>query len=421
MKTIWSFDLGKASIGEAVRDLADNSFPHKASLLIPAEFAETRTVATRRRMWRTRKAHLAREKWLNEVMGRAGIEPLVGRRVTRDSNGDWQVSVGDERLEREFPPSGKSTCYTSCLLRIKLLRGEKLEPWQIYKALHSAMQRRGYDPDIPWKARESRLRKRDGEDEEEKGTRERMQQFVQALDQMSPGKPEFHFPCYFDAWKMGLWNPADPEKLGERIDCTAGTTRNQIVPRSLVEKEIRSLVDAAAQQIPALADQADYLLYGPSRKAYASYYSRLRKQYKLREGGANDWQGVVGQKLPRFDNRIIAKCVLIPRMNVCKIKSDEKGSPLPESRLAVEVTFLMKLKNMRMQRNAQAGPSLSAKEISAIFENRKFERFKITKAQWRKLCEKLGARTLLGHEEVAAPRISGRKRRSNFTKRKLSA
>ena len=37
--TLWAFDLGKASIGEAVRRLDDNSFPHVESLLIPAELA----------------------------------------------------------------------------------------------------------------------------------------------------------------------------------------------------------------------------------------------------------------------------------------------------------------------------------------------------------------------------------------------
>ena len=37
MKTIWSFDLGKASIGEAVRDTKTNEFLHKASLLIPVQ------------------------------------------------------------------------------------------------------------------------------------------------------------------------------------------------------------------------------------------------------------------------------------------------------------------------------------------------------------------------------------------------
>ena len=30
MKTIWSFDLGKASIGEAVRDTQTKDLPHKA-------------------------------------------------------------------------------------------------------------------------------------------------------------------------------------------------------------------------------------------------------------------------------------------------------------------------------------------------------------------------------------------------------
>ena len=51
-ETVWAFDLGRASIGEAVR--RGNEFG--ASLLIPAEFAETKTAAGRRRMWRTRQA-----------------------------------------------------------------------------------------------------------------------------------------------------------------------------------------------------------------------------------------------------------------------------------------------------------------------------------------------------------------------------
>ncbi len=155
--TTWAFDFGTGSIGEAVR--VGTTFLHKASLLIPDDFAETKTAAGRRRMWRTRQAHRARESWLDEVMLKAGIEPLVGRRTVK-LGGKWQSGPESqeqkrnrERLEREFAAPGDSTCYTSCLLRIKLLRGEKLEPWQIYKALHSAIQRRGYDPDIPWKIR----------------------------------------------------------------------------------------------------------------------------------------------------------------------------------------------------------------------------------------------------------------------------
>jgi hypothetical protein len=71
---VWAFDLGKGSIGEAVR--RGNEFLHKASLLIPAEFAETKTAAGRRRMWRTRRAHKAREQWLKKSCARWHPEML---------------------------------------------------------------------------------------------------------------------------------------------------------------------------------------------------------------------------------------------------------------------------------------------------------------------------------------------------------
>jgi len=58
-----AFDLGQGSIGQAVRQ--GMKFPHKESLLIPTDFAETKTTAKRRHMWRTRQAHRARERWLH--------------------------------------------------------------------------------------------------------------------------------------------------------------------------------------------------------------------------------------------------------------------------------------------------------------------------------------------------------------------
>ncbi len=139
MGNVWSFDLGKGSIGEAVRDVKTNKFLHVESLLIPAEFASTKEATKRRRFMRTRLAHKMREQWLDEVWRKAGQEPLIGRRVGK-VDGKWKlVSKGDERLEREFPEKGDSTCYTSCLLRIKLLHGEKLEPWQIYTSRHQVL------------------------------------------------------------------------------------------------------------------------------------------------------------------------------------------------------------------------------------------------------------------------------------------
>lgn len=412
---VWAFDLGKGSIGEAVR--IGTSFKHKASFLIPADFAETRTARDRRRMWRTRQAHHARERWLREVFKTIGLPVLYGRNFDAQT-GKWKLGEpGDSRLEREFPASDDDTCYTSCLLRIKLLRGEKLEPWQVFKAFHSAIQRRGYDPDIPWKTRGARRKSEGGSQEDDEAkTGERMRKFEEELVKLASGQPDYQFPAYFDAWKMGLWDPAQAAELKLRVDCHAESTRNQIVPRRLVEAEIRRMVEGAAKHYPALAGKADYLLFGPAQKRYASYNADPNQPPFLREGAATDWQGVVGQKIPRFDNRIIAKCALIPRLNVCKVREDEraKGKPHQQSLPAVEVSFLMQLKNLRLQRHE--GPlHLTAKEINSIYADPKREGWKITESGWKKICERIGAVPLPGfpkpkHDAVEAPRLSGRSR-----------
>jgi hypothetical protein len=385
-ETVWAFDLGKGSIGEAVR--RGNEFLHKASLLIPAEFAETKTAAGRRRMWRTRQAHKAREQWLEKVMRDAGIEVLKGRQVGKvdaegkiipkelwhKAKGKWvETAKGDPRLEREFPAPGDDTCYTSCLLRIKLLRGEKLEPWQVFKAFHSAIQKRGYGK-VAWAAREQ---KRQGRSEEEidKALAKKDPAYKAAVEAWSKkfkqeiSDTRYHYPAYFDAAKMGLWKPGPPESFQERTDCQAQSTRNVRFDRADVEKEIRALVDGAAKHYPALAGKADYLLYGPAGKAYASYYPDLRKEFDLKEGGENDWQGVLGQKIPRFDNRIVNDCALLPRFQVCAVhfRFDTNGLPKPESLLPAEVAFLWKLKNLRFTRGGKED-SLTPDELKQIFD-----------------------------------------------------
>lgn len=406
-KHVWAFDLGKGSIGETVR--VGMEFKHKASLLIPGDFAETRTARDRRRMWRTRQAHRAREQWLHAVFRTVGLPVLHGRNYDAKT-GEWKPgALGDPRLEREFPTPGDDTCYTSCLLRIKLLRTEKLEPWQVFKAFHSAIQRRGYDPDIPWKTREARKTKTGDAEDDDAGTEHRMRDFEKALHEMAPTSPDLQFPAYFDAWKMGLWNPAEPAALKLRSDCRAETTRNQIVPRKLVEAEIRAMIAGAAKQYPSLTGTADYLLYGPAKTPYASYNSNPNQPPYLKEGAATDWHGVVGQKIPRFDNRIIAKCAVIPRLNVCKLREGEKDQPHPQSLVAVEVAFLMKLKNLRFQR-AHQQQSLSAKDIRAILDDSRRKNWAITKSAWKKYCSGIGAVPLPGHEEVESPRFSGRSR-----------
>jgi len=500
---IWAFDLGKGSIGEAVRQ--GSRFLHKASLLIPAEFAETKTAAGKRRMWRTRQAHKAREQWLDEVMRRAGIEPLHGRRVGKvDDNGHqkWvQTDKGDYRLEREFPPSrfgkdkagqpkervypgGKAkdgapaqtgkdftTCYNSALLRIKLLRGEPLEPWQLYKALHSAIQKRGYGQ-VPWATREL---KRTGRTEEEieQEMAKKDPEYKAAVTAWGKFKQEFsdsrfHFPCYFDAAKMGLWQP---DVLQERINCQAQSTRKVRFDREDVEKEIAMLARQAAQQLPqiqnsfetikatgwaqsgksfavAAKDFGEFLVYGPAgappndAKGDFGRYLFFRKRNGIHPGGSDDWMGATAQKVPRFDNRIINRCALLDGLQVCNvgIRYDAKQNrPYPDSLLASEVTFLMKLKNTLVSRT-DGQRKLSPEEIRTVFKSvtvdamaippgtkdwaRKVaECYALTKTAWgsKKGVKELGLRPLAGHESIKSPKADGRSRFSRPALRLIRA
>jgi CRISPR-associated endonuclease Csn1 len=488
MRTIWSFDLGKGSIGEAVRDLRDHSFPHKESLLIPEDFAETQSAATRRRMKRTRESHKARERWLEGVWRAAGLTPLIGRRVER-VDGKWRPVTESKKqkelralLEREFPKKGDTTCHNSALLRIKLLRGEKLAEWQIYKALHSAIQKRGYGR-VPWA---SKVETRSGKTEEEieKEQQKRDPGYAAAAGAWGKYKqevadPSYHFPCYYDALKMGLWNHAQPSTLRERIDCHAASTRRVRFDRVDVENEIHRLANNAVKQLPSLcdafqrwktegctvswepsppdckiafgklepsakgkhfpvhaADFGSFLVHGPAGELpvanqtdFAAYLD-YRSKCGIHPGSTDDWMGATAQKTPRFDNRIINDCALLDEMQVCNVtvRFDKKNArPYPESLLASEVTFLMKLKNTLVA-NVKGQRKLTAKEIRTIFElisakvalkdgalkdysASVIKSYSLTQSDWsRKGIKELGLSPIPGHEVIKAPKTEGRSR-----------
>lgn len=491
MSTIWAFDLGKGSIGEAVWNTGKKQFDHVASLLIPQEFASTKEAATRRRMWRTRQAHKAREAWLDEVWSKAGLTPLVGRRVGKvDADGNWiepkewkkkkgtwkLQHPGDPRLEREFPAKGDSTCYTSCLLRIKLLRGEKLEEWQIYKALHSAIQKRGYGR-VPWAGRDVKLNK-DATPEEIEEAQKKADADLAKKDPnykaaveawphyKDTHKAAYHHPCFYDAEKQGLWSQDDPDVLHERIDHTAGSTRQVRFDREDVEKEVAELARQASKQLPKLADAftqwkkdgwfvhretprkdktftmhaadiGQFLVHGPAGQPSADalknfdQYLSFRKEAGIHPGSDDDWLGATAQKTPRFDNRIVNDCALLDGMQVCKVEArlDKKtGVPYPDSLLPSEVTFLMKLKNIRV-RDGDGQRPLTMQEIQTILEwaeakvkavksdakhwaEKISKCFAVTAKAWGadKVLKKLDLHPLPGHEEVKAPKVEGRSR-----------
>lgn len=492
MKSIWSFDLGIASIGEAVRNLSDDSFPHKASFLLPEEFGETKTASLRRRMKRTRDAHKARESWLNAVWEAAGLEILTGRQVTF-LNGKWSPAAESQKqkeyrslLQREFPKKGELICYNSAVLRIKLLRGEKLEPWQIYKALWSSIQKRGYGL-VPWANRElgkkeltleeaEKLQKKQDDELAKKDPSYR--HTLEAWPMFKREVPkDFYFPCYYDAFKMGLWHPSMPDSFGERITCHAASTRNVRFDRIDVEREAELLARNAAAQLPQLAslltkvkndgwvvsdskagkeknfrvfaeDFGEFFVHGPAgakslaaRNDFSAYLAFLKNR-GIHPGAKDEWMGATAQKTPRFDNRIINDCALLDGLQVCNVavRYDSKNNrPATDSLLATEVTFLMKLKNILVH-GAGGQRKLTAAEIGAIFSTISAKAaakdpslkdysssvincFALIASSWGKAegIKKLALFPLPGHEVVRSPKTEGRSRFSRPALRLLRA
>lgn len=491
MQRILALDLGIGSYGIALQERSETekqrsfSFPIVRSCTVPEMYGSMENERKRRRMFRTREAHKAREKWLRTVFEECGLgfAVLLGRQITDervtlpDGKQRYQLKAkGDYRLEREFPPregehtndgapnddQGARTVYCGAALRCLLLlgpdaqqqvQGRALEPWQVFKALHSAIQKRGYDPKVPWaratqpststessdkktgsKARRKKPESNDAAveaslsesalSEEDQSTRDEEQASLQrshamqeAVEALARGDARYAHPCFWEAWRMGLWSRENPSHLELRCDHTAHSAKwadrqdpakkvkegNKVVadadkmpavfPRSMVERELEELCQAAEALLPQLAGKARYLAYGPPGLPYPNIPRRdaaLESEEKLRRaamqtlaktkdsgsyvrGKQAEWQAALGQKAPTFDNRCVGTCALLPRYNVarCDLLKNKRGEWDTDSLLAAEVSFLLQAKNFRFVPELPDGRDwLSAAELRKLHSDR---------------------------------------------------
>ncbi len=435
-KHVWSFDIGTGSFGVGIRK--GDVFKQVDSWLVPDQFASTESARTTRRMFRTREAHKAREDWLRLIFERAGLSHAIlrGRRADA-SSGKWVTHPADYQLEREFPPrlgtktfdnapsdaTGASTCYCGAVLRIQLLQNLPLAPWQIFKAFHSLIQKRGYDANLPWKGDEDRKK---GTKEETENPEVSANNAQKKIDELPHGN---RFPCYLEAMCMGLWNPQYPAQTSIRQTHEAGSAKRLVFPRSAVETELAALANAAVKQLPELAEHVHELAYGPTGQKYASRDPNAVAEYKARtgvsliRGKATDWDGVLSQKIPTFDNRALSACALISRFHSAKSAPRKlKDETLdPDSLLPAEVTFLMKLKNFRFDIAGQAEGRFPLSQICEIFEAKRkvvyakgdAAAYKLTGKELSKLIERHGGVGLRKDQDaVEPPRLTGRSRYS---------
>ncbi len=415
MKKVFAFDLGSGSLGECVRN--GDKVEYLNSLLIDAEFASTKEQAQQRRGFRTRQAHLARERWWKECAKEAGLEVLSSAQPTITK----LESEPDKRMLREFAKEGDDTIYTSCLLRISLLQGKKLESWQVYKAIWSALQHRGYDAHLPWASEEKKIREKQ-EKGEELTTREKKilkdleeegKSSNAYLDALKSLPSQYHYPCYYEAWTLGLWDFAQPDIFQRALSKNPSAARNKeglepvlIAPRHLVEKELLLLLKKAAEQYPSLAGKEKFILYGPAEQAYASVNNKdLYGSYRGKEW---EWQGLLAQKTPRFDNRALSPCCLISRFHTCK----------SDTPLNLEVLFLLALKNMRFTFGKNPQTPLAYVDLSRVYKEylpnlQKSSQNALGKKEWAKVVRECGGVVNETQQVVPMPNKSGR---SSFSK-----
>jgi len=382
-KKVFAFDLGKTSIGFCVREGHD--IKEADSIIIDKDHSDISAIRDLRRIKKTLKAHKSREEYFNNLWKDCGLEALPKT---------------DIRFTKEFPSIGENIIYTSCLLRIALLQNRPLEIWQIYKALHNAIQRRGYDSNLPWKSAQT---------DDDKKNEEYVKKYTQENGIELIKNEKYKYPCYYDAVRLGLWEEDKPVELKNKIpfaNYNKVRTTSYVAPRQMVIKELSELWENAQKQIPELNKfSVEEFLYGEYKQAYGSYVDPKFRQYL---GTKNDWQGVLGQKIPRFNNRIIAKCKLLPKRNVCKADTIEN----------VSLVLLMKLKNLRLTDISGEKVRLSVIDINKIYENWlqkiKDNNYKLDRTITLKEISKVTGRKFADKLEPLKANLSGR---SSFCRR----
>ena len=399
--TIFAFDMGLASLGVAVCEADEIIFAE--SLLLDADVGSISDQAKRRRFYRTRDARKKRIEWLEKVWSQFELDGLL--------------SSEDSGLKREFAKKNDPTIYTSSLLRIRLLQGEVLEPWQIYKALRSSFSRRGYDREVPWKTQADQKNK----DDDTKHYGKKISEFEKALKKMSSNE-DHHFPCYYDAYIMGLWDPKTDQIKNHQGHETEKVRSKYIPSREIVEKEIYCLLRKAGEQLDAIKGKEGYIMYGEAGEGFDPQVDKTKKG-KIRYASEKKHEGILAQKKPRFENRQVSKCCLITRFQVCR--ADES--------LVIQVTYLMKLRNLTYYTPANQPEKLNVEDMQKLFQkakdkldekkkenspkvplssDEKLKCFKLTKTEWKNWLDKNkpGCTTSPENDEVKPTNIKGRSR-----------
>lgn len=303
MSTIWAFDLGKGSIGEAVWKKAEADEPGrflvKLSAVVDAELArrgptfKQGTPANKYRAMKTRLAHKSREAWLELLWDHMDMQRLhrpefvlknartsvrtVSRngkkkKIARQVGGEWTVrETTAAPFGAEYSNNDDSGTWPSAAARIKLLvgQGKELDEASIYKALFAAIQKRGQGQ-VPWQKKEKKVKTEPSADDAKA-----FEQAGQRWTEFCGKAPsDYHFPCYFDAYQTRLWDWSSPEAVHRRPVERPESTQNIVFPLSAVTKEVLAI----ARAVEALYPEKTRLAY---ETAMTGWQEQLKRRIEF--------------------------------------------------------------------------------------------------------------------------------------------
>ena len=328
---IWGFDLGKKSIGACSRNGQNieflQSYTFDLEYADPKEWRPARKTAKR-----TKFSHKKREENLNKCWTELG----------------WTI-----------PDTQNQTLLAGLIARLEILHNNIVSTDQLYLALHSVIQHRGYDDNLPWlrkktkkknqeileKETENKTEKKEltEADKDELENKKKLETFEKLFSDLNLNLHE-NYISEFEALKLGIWDSQNkkvliPEKFVNKI-------RGLVVyPRQMIIKEAQKILENASAKFTELKDKINYILWGNAGEAYKNKPCHL--------------EGILGQKIPRFNNRIMSKCRLFEKFNTVKAKD----------KLAIETKLLLILKNLRYQKNIDENPLiLNFDEFKILFE-----------------------------------------------------
>lgn len=303
-----AFDVGYSSIGWTVLRSTESRLPEILGCGV-VTFAADDCLASMRRGFRRQRRHIRatrrRIQRLEQFLAHMGV-------------------LAEEQLQAKHAQAGGHSA--PWLLAARVLRGGKTLAWvELWDVLRWYAHNRGYDGNRRWSEADNEEAAEDTEKEE--NARRLMQD-------LGTGTMAETFCRFLEV---------DPDGKGKSASQKRFKGLNAAFPRSIVEKEVRSILEKHLGKLPQL-DRAFISAVMDDGRVLPCPSCKLPNRF---EGGL-----LFGQSVPRFDNRIISVCP-VSGGKVCS-----KGAPE-----FLRYRWLMLLANIRVDR---AEPELSREERATL-------------------------------------------------------